>query len=194
MYSADTVHSRYHSHLRKELSLRDMPWVIRIRWPPKTAYIAVFSFAGISCILYRSKLRSERGARFLQNERHCRSSHPEDLRSRHWVNPWWLVQALGDGLVARKASFVLFFMLLTFHNMTLSLTMRHWCFYQSFSVSCSQFTIFVETRDPFNRAIRTRPCTSSPKTRDPLLLSLFSFFPRKIGSHCDVSVVVWLRI
>ena len=31
MYSADTVHSRYHSHLRKELSLRDMPWVIRIR-------------------------------------------------------------------------------------------------------------------------------------------------------------------
>ena len=103
---------------------------------------------------------------------------------RLWEMAWW----------QERLRLFFFSMLLTFHNISLSLTMRRWCFYQSFSVSCSQFTIFVETRDPLNRAIRTRPCTSSPKTRDPLLPSLFSFFPRKIGSHCDVSVVVWLRI
>ena len=112
MYSADTVHSRYHSHLRKELSLRDMPWVIRIRWPPKTAYIAVFSFAAMaSRAFYTVPSCQERGAcRFLQNERHCRSSHPEDLRSRRWVNPWWLVSGSGRWPGGKKGFVCSFFL------------------------------------------------------------------------------------
>ena len=149
---------------------------------------------GISCILYRSKLprtwRLQVSSKWealpkLTSGRSTITPLGESMMIfRLWEMAWW----------QERLRLFFFSMLLTFHNISLSLTMRRWCFYQSFSVSCSQFTIFVETRDPLNRAIRTRPCTSSPKTRDPLLLSLFSFFPRKIGSHCDVSVVVWLRI
>ena len=113
MYSTDTLHSRYHSHLRKELSLRDMPWVIRIRWPPKTAKKKPFFRSQLWHLVHSIPFQAAKNvapAGFFK----MRGTAEAHIRKIYDHAAGWILKMIGFrlwemALVARKGSFVLFF-------------------------------------------------------------------------------------